>query len=245
VVAGTNTLDVHYRIHAELGDYEAFAHTYASHLIHVAKPDPAFYRHILDCRGGDAGTGAVRRRRRGERPWRPPAWASTPSGSRRGGRHHRRGGLGGGRCESVAHPGPLRVGWCVTGFPNEHVQDPSSSSGITARPGGGPSAGTTRRSRLGREALTSSPARAPLARSTRASPVPAPPQVLHLDAAARIGGSKRPRRIKIRAADEDVHGVVVGDRLDDQPKCANPPAPASVTVGPGARLDPTPGSGSL
>lgn len=48
VVAGTNTLDVHYRIHAELGDYEAFAHTYASHLIHVAKPDPAFYRHILE-----------------------------------------------------------------------------------------------------------------------------------------------------------------------------------------------------
>lgn len=48
VVAGTNTLDAHYRIHTELGDYDAFAHTYASHLIHVAKPDPAFYRHILD-----------------------------------------------------------------------------------------------------------------------------------------------------------------------------------------------------
>ncbi|MBW6454715.1 MAG: HAD family phosphatase [Trueperaceae bacterium] len=47
VVAGTNTLDAHYRIHAELGDYQAFAHTYASHLIHVAKPDPAFFRHIL------------------------------------------------------------------------------------------------------------------------------------------------------------------------------------------------------
>lgn len=47
VVAGTNTLDAHYRIHAELGDYDAFAHTYASHLIHLAKPDPAFFRHIL------------------------------------------------------------------------------------------------------------------------------------------------------------------------------------------------------
>ena len=47
VVAGTNTLDAHYRIHTELGDYDAFAHTYASHLIHVAKPDPAFFRHIL------------------------------------------------------------------------------------------------------------------------------------------------------------------------------------------------------
>lgn len=51
VVAGTNTLDAHYRIHAELGDYAAFAHTYASHLIHAAKPDPAFFRHILDAEG--------------------------------------------------------------------------------------------------------------------------------------------------------------------------------------------------
>lgn len=47
VVAGTNTLDAHYRIHAELGDYDAFARTYASHQIHLAKPDPAFFRHIL------------------------------------------------------------------------------------------------------------------------------------------------------------------------------------------------------
>lgn len=51
VVAGTNTLDAHYRIHTELGDYAAFAHTYASHRIHVAKPDPAFFRHILDAEG--------------------------------------------------------------------------------------------------------------------------------------------------------------------------------------------------
>jgi HAD superfamily hydrolase (TIGR01509 family) len=28
-----------------------FDHTYASHLIHLAKPDPAFYRHILDAEG--------------------------------------------------------------------------------------------------------------------------------------------------------------------------------------------------
>jgi glucose-1-phosphatase len=51
VVAGTNTLDSHYRIHRELGDYDVFDHTYASNLIHVAKPDPAFYRHILDVEG--------------------------------------------------------------------------------------------------------------------------------------------------------------------------------------------------
>jgi len=51
VVAGTNTLDTHYRIHADLGDYDVFAHTYASHLIHVAKPDPVFFQHILDAEG--------------------------------------------------------------------------------------------------------------------------------------------------------------------------------------------------
>jgi glucose-1-phosphatase len=51
VVAGTNTLDAHYRIHAELGDYDVFDHTYASNLIHVAKPDPAFYHHILAAEG--------------------------------------------------------------------------------------------------------------------------------------------------------------------------------------------------
>ena len=51
VVAGTNTLDAHYRIHQEQGDYDVFEHTYASNLIHVAKPDPAFYRHILDAEG--------------------------------------------------------------------------------------------------------------------------------------------------------------------------------------------------
>jgi glucose-1-phosphatase len=50
-VAGTNTLDAHYRIHSDLGDYDVFDHTYASHLIHLAKPDPAFYRHILDAEG--------------------------------------------------------------------------------------------------------------------------------------------------------------------------------------------------
>jgi glucose-1-phosphatase len=41
-VAGTNTLDAHYRIHSDLGDYDVFDHTYASNLIHLAKPDPAF-----------------------------------------------------------------------------------------------------------------------------------------------------------------------------------------------------------
>lgn len=51
VVAGTNTLDSHYRIHSELGDYDVFDHTYASNLMHVAKPDPAFYQRILDAEG--------------------------------------------------------------------------------------------------------------------------------------------------------------------------------------------------
>jgi hypothetical protein len=82
VVAGTNALDAHYRIHAELGDYDAFAHTYASHLIHLVKPDPAFYRHISTPRGR-------RRRRRCSSTTsrstskRPRGWAFTPSCSRR------------------------------------------------------------------------------------------------------------------------------------------------------------------
>jgi len=51
VVAGTNTLDAHYRIHTELGDYAVFDHTYASNLMHVAKPAPEFYQRILSAEG--------------------------------------------------------------------------------------------------------------------------------------------------------------------------------------------------
>ena len=51
VVVGTNTIAPHYRIHQENGDYAVFDAVYASHLIGLAKPDPAFYNHILGAEG--------------------------------------------------------------------------------------------------------------------------------------------------------------------------------------------------
>lgn len=47
VVVGTNTITPHYRIHEDNGDYAIFDAVYASHLMGLAKPDPAFYTHIL------------------------------------------------------------------------------------------------------------------------------------------------------------------------------------------------------
>lgn len=47
VVAGTNTLDVHYDYHIEHGDYRRFGAVYASHLMAQAKPDAAFWEYIL------------------------------------------------------------------------------------------------------------------------------------------------------------------------------------------------------
>jgi putative hydrolase of the HAD superfamily len=47
VIAGTNTIDPHYRIHKSRNDYGLFDEVYASHLMGLAKPDPEFYRHIL------------------------------------------------------------------------------------------------------------------------------------------------------------------------------------------------------
>jgi len=48
VVAGTNTITPHYDLHLQKGHYEIFDAVYASHLIGLAKPDPAFYSYILD-----------------------------------------------------------------------------------------------------------------------------------------------------------------------------------------------------
>jgi putative hydrolase of the HAD superfamily len=47
VVAGTNVIDAHYKIHQKLGQYAVFDKVYASHLMGIAKPDPAFYEYIL------------------------------------------------------------------------------------------------------------------------------------------------------------------------------------------------------
>jgi HAD superfamily hydrolase (TIGR01509 family) len=51
VVVGTNTITPHYQIHQDNGDYAIFDTVYASQLIGLAKPDPAFYRHILENEG--------------------------------------------------------------------------------------------------------------------------------------------------------------------------------------------------
>ena len=51
VVAGTNTLDPHYLVHQSQGDYDVFHATYASHLLHAAKPDRAFYDAIIQAEG--------------------------------------------------------------------------------------------------------------------------------------------------------------------------------------------------
>ena len=48
VVCGTNTLEAHYRRHRGRGDYSVFDAVYASHLMELIKPDPAFWTYILE-----------------------------------------------------------------------------------------------------------------------------------------------------------------------------------------------------
>lgn len=47
LVCGTNTLESHYRYHLNRGDYNIFDLVYSSHIIGVMKPDPDFFRYIL------------------------------------------------------------------------------------------------------------------------------------------------------------------------------------------------------
>ena len=51
VVVGTNTIEPHYRVHRDNGDYNIFHAVYASLHMGLVKPDPAFYRRILDSEG--------------------------------------------------------------------------------------------------------------------------------------------------------------------------------------------------
>jgi FMN phosphatase YigB (HAD superfamily) len=51
VVCGTNTIDCHHEIIGELGLYDCYAAVYASHLMGLAKPDPAFWLAILEAEG--------------------------------------------------------------------------------------------------------------------------------------------------------------------------------------------------
>ena len=50
-VCGTNTIDCHHETNERLGMYEPFHAVYASHLIHVSKPDPRFWLEILQREG--------------------------------------------------------------------------------------------------------------------------------------------------------------------------------------------------
>lgn len=51
IVAGTNTIQSHYEIHIERGDYAFFDSTYASNKIHFSKPGTDFFKVILDAEG--------------------------------------------------------------------------------------------------------------------------------------------------------------------------------------------------
>ena len=51
VVGGTNVIDAHYKVHMNLNQYAVFDKVYASHLMGIAKPDPAFYEYILKAEG--------------------------------------------------------------------------------------------------------------------------------------------------------------------------------------------------
>ena len=54
VICGTNTIQSHWENHLERGDYSLFDQTYASNKIGLAKPDPDFYKMILQAEGGHA-----------------------------------------------------------------------------------------------------------------------------------------------------------------------------------------------
>jgi putative hydrolase of the HAD superfamily len=51
VLAGTNVIESHYNAHIKLHQYDLFDKVYASHLMGVAKPDPAFYEYIIKAEG--------------------------------------------------------------------------------------------------------------------------------------------------------------------------------------------------
>jgi FMN phosphatase YigB (HAD superfamily) len=53
-VCGTNAIDTHYRYHLEHGEYAVFDRVYASNLLGIAKPSPAFFAHILEQEGWQA-----------------------------------------------------------------------------------------------------------------------------------------------------------------------------------------------
>lgn len=51
VVVGTNTIESHYLVHKNNGDYDIFDEVYASQQMGLVKPHPAFFTYILDREG--------------------------------------------------------------------------------------------------------------------------------------------------------------------------------------------------
>ncbi|MFX0199267.1 MAG: HAD family hydrolase [Candidatus Hodarchaeota archaeon] len=51
VVCGTNTIDPHYDYHLSRGHYDVFDAVFASNKIGLSKPNPEFYRYILENEG--------------------------------------------------------------------------------------------------------------------------------------------------------------------------------------------------
>jgi putative hydrolase of the HAD superfamily len=51
VVCGTNTIDPHYDYHLSRGHYDIFDAVFASNKIGLSKPNPEFYRYILENEG--------------------------------------------------------------------------------------------------------------------------------------------------------------------------------------------------
>ncbi len=47
VVCGTNSIDSHYMVHIERGDYTCFDKVYASHRMGIIKPDARFWEYIM------------------------------------------------------------------------------------------------------------------------------------------------------------------------------------------------------
>ena len=54
VVVGSNTIDSHYEILERMGIFDDFDKVYASQIMGLAKPDPAFYEYILREEGVNA-----------------------------------------------------------------------------------------------------------------------------------------------------------------------------------------------
>lgn len=51
VICGTNTIKSHFKVHHQLGNYINFDFVYSSHLMGVKKPNPVFYKKVIEAEG--------------------------------------------------------------------------------------------------------------------------------------------------------------------------------------------------